>query len=722
MFAFAQKPQTARQPVFPTRPHPAASPIHKIGVFEHLQRTIGNQAVHRLLQIQTGSGLRVLQTKLVVNTPGDIHEQEADRLSEQIMRMSGPRLQLACSCGGDCPDCRKEQPLQLQPKHTAPTATVETAVPPIVEEVLAAPGRALYTESRDFMESRFGHDFSQVRVHDDSRAAESAVAINALAYTVGRHVVFGAGQYQPGTREGRRLLAHELSHTIQQGAAPRRLSHIPTPAALTAPPNIAMRDHSSHKADDPDQLKGELHPTGKAHLYADQVASIYFGTKSYVPDKDDIAVLTALADEYLYTAQRQGGLKGKVIGHADVETSSDPDNQELSYQRARWTAALFKSFITDKSRLTAPDLQFDIEGAGTSFCLGDPKCKSKESKDALARYRRADIMIFTEKMTLAPRAVSCPPASGAGVKTLAEYIELVKCAETKTGLGSRDMLALLRQMYYGKPWSATAQDPNWNFVIPCSPDLGNPKDKLGDDLYNALHNTVTIEGIDLGHVFVGLESMTCPSSQVVIEKSKFGAGIKLTVDLSNESFATWGGDIGSVAGAFVACWLMTDDERVTKGKNDCHQGPTPESLEQYFIKRQAPPADLEGDIAPFVMRAAEQGPSCTGSLEQKFEINHPISAIFTRHFLNRGLAGMMSHDRYKCFTEAIGATVVDGKITNRAALLDKYGPGVFSFAWAYYVNLKKEIPRSDPTAQLLERNSRAALSLFFDWLQARMKK
>jgi hypothetical protein len=191
--------------------------------------------------------------------------------------------------------------------------------------------------------------------------------------------------------------------------------------------------------------------------------------------------------------------------------------------------------------------------------------------------------------------------------------------------------------------------------------------------------------------------------------------------LSNESFATWGGDIGSVAGAFVACWLMTNDERATKGKNDCHQGATPESLDQYFIKRQAPPEDLEGDIAPFVMRAAEQG-SCAGSLEQKFEINHPISAIFTRFFLNRGLAGTMSHDRYKCFTEAIGATVVDGKITNRAALLDKYEHGIFSFAWAYYVNLKKEIPRADPTAQLLERNSRAALSLFFDWLQARIQK
>ena len=66
------------------------------------------------------------------------------------------------------------------------------------------------------MESKFGHDFSQVRVHTDARAAESTRAVNALAYTVGRNVVFGAGQYEPGTSEGRRLLGHELTHVVQQ--------------------------------------------------------------------------------------------------------------------------------------------------------------------------------------------------------------------------------------------------------------------------------------------------------------------------------------------------------------------------------------------------------------------------------------------------------------------------------------------------------------------------
>jgi len=759
---FAQKPKEPQQTTPAKSTIPARAHLgqrREVNSSLHLQRTLGNQAVQRMLQTNpeelevgldsTASPLfrydfsripihppaaAAIQTKLAINKPGDIYEQAADRVTEQVMRMPEPQPQCACPCGGGCPKCKMEQPGQeydrVQAKRVGSGDLVQTAVPPIVHEVLSSPGHSLDTATRVFMEPRFGHDFSQVRVHADAKAAESACAMNALAYTVGRDVVFGAGHYQPHTGEGQRLLAHELSHTIQQGAAPRQ-GNQPQPAGeglLQARPAqtpvIARKEGAtggpSHKANDPDQLKSELQPTGKAHLYADQVASIYFGTKSYVPDQDDIKVLKALAQEYLYTAQRQGGLRGKVIGHAAVESSSEPDNQELSFQRARWTAAVFKSCVADAANVSAANLQFETEGAGTGFCMGDPECKGRVRPDALARYRRADVMIFTEKMS-SPKVSSCPPASGVGVKTLGEYIELIRCAEVKTGFAPRMMLALLRQMYYGKDWSATTKDPNWNFVIPCSPDLGNPKDKLGQDLFDALHNTVTIEGMDLGHVFTGLEAMTCPASSVTLEKSKFGAGIKLTVDLSNESFATWGGDLGSAAGAFVACWMMSNEERATKGKDDCHQGRMPESLMQYFVKRQSPPEDLEGDIAPFVIRAAESG-VCRGSLEQRFTPQAPISSIFTKFFYNRGPGGMTSRDRYQCFTEAIGATVVNGRITNRAALIQKYEPGVLSFAWAYYVNLKKEIPRSDPIVPLLERNSRAALHLFFDWLQARMQK
>ena len=95
--------------------------------------------------------------------------------------------------------------------------------PPIVHTVLSAPAKPLDAATRAFMEPRFGHDFSQVQVHADARAAESARSVGALAYTVDRHLVFGHGQYVPGSPRGRHLLAHELAHVVQQGPAQPQL-------------------------------------------------------------------------------------------------------------------------------------------------------------------------------------------------------------------------------------------------------------------------------------------------------------------------------------------------------------------------------------------------------------------------------------------------------------------------------------------------------------------
>jgi len=106
--------------------------------------------------------------------------------------------------------------------------------PPIVHEVLRSPGHPLDSPTRTFMESRFGHDFSRVRVHADDRAAESAGAIGARAYTLGSHIVFGTGRYASGSSDGRRLLAHELTHVMQQSAG-RSLDSITDVSSLTGP-------------------------------------------------------------------------------------------------------------------------------------------------------------------------------------------------------------------------------------------------------------------------------------------------------------------------------------------------------------------------------------------------------------------------------------------------------------------------------------------------------
>jgi hypothetical protein len=144
-------------------------------------------------------------TELKIGQPGDRYEQEADRMAERVTQVRDPQ--------------QLEEPLILQ-RHAAQHHAEPAMVPPIVHEVLRSPGQLLDPATRAFMEPRFGHDFSHVRVHTDARAAESARAINALAYTVGRDVVFGAGQYTPRTAASKRLLAHELTHVVQQANVP----------------------------------------------------------------------------------------------------------------------------------------------------------------------------------------------------------------------------------------------------------------------------------------------------------------------------------------------------------------------------------------------------------------------------------------------------------------------------------------------------------------------
>lgn len=136
-----------------------------------------------------------------------------------------PVLQRKCACdgsGGECASCDETKKGTLQ-RRTANQSEVN-GVPPIVHEVLRSPGQPLDAGTRAFMEPRFGYDFSGVKIHTDARAAESARALNALAYTSGKEVVFGAGRYSPGTGDGKKILAHELTHVVQQSSFTRSIS------------------------------------------------------------------------------------------------------------------------------------------------------------------------------------------------------------------------------------------------------------------------------------------------------------------------------------------------------------------------------------------------------------------------------------------------------------------------------------------------------------------
>jgi hypothetical protein len=150
------------------------------------------------------------QSELTISRPGDPHEREADRVAGEVMRMQRPAPPIKTGSGAVL-------------RRNASGRGAADVAPPIVHEVLNGPAKPLDAATRAFMEPRFGHDFSEVKVHADARAAESARSVGALAYTVDRHVVFGGGQYAPASPNGRHLLAHELAHVVQQGSTGSQL-------------------------------------------------------------------------------------------------------------------------------------------------------------------------------------------------------------------------------------------------------------------------------------------------------------------------------------------------------------------------------------------------------------------------------------------------------------------------------------------------------------------
>jgi hypothetical protein len=170
----------------------------------------------------------VLQTKLAVSSPSDVYEQEADRVADQVMRMADSPALTPCACGGGCPRCNAKagqlgamgiaQPAGTQQREAGPLADLS----PVVARGTSGGGQAFDGDTRAFMEQRFGRDFGNVRVHADANAAASARAVDAQAYTVGKDLVFAEGRYAPATADGKRLLAHELTHTVQQRGGLRR--------------------------------------------------------------------------------------------------------------------------------------------------------------------------------------------------------------------------------------------------------------------------------------------------------------------------------------------------------------------------------------------------------------------------------------------------------------------------------------------------------------------
>ena len=320
------------------RPLPPALPEQRAAWAMGVQRTLGNQA--------TGALIRA-QAKLAIGSPGDAFEVEADEVADRVMRTEEPPaawdgaapepagdvLQRTCAA---CKDGDEDDDDDALHRKAEGASGGGMAAPPIVHDVLGLAGQPLDAPTRAFMQPRFGYDFGEVRVHADARAAESARAVDALAYTVGRDIVFGAGRYEPSSPEGRRLLAHELTHVVQQGGDAAALQR----AVVATPVNRLNRL----------QLLGDGTPAnpgiplGTFQGYISNQADWFTEPTLTGPDRDLLWKLALLLQE--------GDHIGAALGNVPVAELGATSSADMVYVRKYADGG--KS-TPDTVRITSPD-------------------------------------------------------------------------------------------------------------------------------------------------------------------------------------------------------------------------------------------------------------------------------------------------------------------------------------------------------------------------------
>jgi hypothetical protein len=190
------------------------------------------------------------QPKLTINQPNDVYEQEADHMADKVMRMADVSANSnAFFKPVNIPVQRKCQACEEKDKfvHRKKSSTTEVQGNSLDNYIssLSSGGEPMSASSRSFFEPRFGHDFSGVKIHTDTVAAKSARAINALAYTTGNNIVFNSGQYSPESDSGKKLMAHELTHVIQQSQGLSTIQRISCPEGAAAPATAAAGAQNS---------------------------------------------------------------------------------------------------------------------------------------------------------------------------------------------------------------------------------------------------------------------------------------------------------------------------------------------------------------------------------------------------------------------------------------------------------------------------------------------
>ncbi|MDB5128643.1 DUF4157 domain-containing protein [Mucilaginibacter sp.] len=301
----------------------------------------------------TASAARV-QKKLNINTPGDKHEQEADSMANKVTGSS-------TNAGG------------LSTATSLATSEKEegSGSNKLVNEVLQSGGRPLKNDTKGFMESRFGYDFSNVRIHDDSKAAQSAESINAKAYTHGSNIVFNKN-VDYNSAGGQHLLAHELSHVVQQsgsGASNNMIQRQPLSLDKDAPlPSVDLRDTAS--------------PLLASALGSAEISRFKMGSAE-IP-KEGMDTLRYSAKQILFFLQKFSLSSVTIKGHTD-KVGTEEKNVSLGQERADSV----KAFLLQEG---VPEAIMTTESKGES----SPAIPTKDNVQE-PRNRRVEVRFSVQK-------------------------------------------------------------------------------------------------------------------------------------------------------------------------------------------------------------------------------------------------------------------------------------------------------------------------------------
>lgn len=534
------EPQT-NQPA----PHPLA----------RLHENVGNQAVlHFLLPIQA---------KLTIGEQSDPYEQEADRIAEQVTSMSEPQ-------GSVGPGANEH----LQMKSAGAGGIVPAEAPSIVNDVLHSSGRPLDTSTRAFFEPRFGHDFSNVRIHDDGKAASSANAVSARAYTAGEHIVLGEDQLRLQNDDGRKLLAHELAHTIQQGHA----DEVPVVQRKPAPERTSF------------PWLGKIDNTWTASLRSSPAKASddpHGNTLADLPKGTDVTVIGHTGN-WMHVQVELGGKA--LTGYVSTEL--------ITYVSA--SAFEVPEIVIEVKFPTVAEAFVELKRAekrkakeGTAF---KPTEEEQSRIDMAVIVLKGTKKYVVDENTYAVNFVAQTGPAKTQITTIEDFILFVEQVEKQYPSATPEqVVSEVRQLWFS--------DENWEILVASrgisNVDIETEPDPIATRFdmkqiapqKGSLQLDTRLGKVDIGHVMAGIDAKLSGFSKAqpkpLDEPDKYLKYIILQAASKGESldFATWAGDLGQAYAEYLV------DRYVKKNASA--------SLKT-FTADKAPPDELLGDIHGYV--------------------------------------------------------------------------------------------------------------------------